>query len=238
VYSSLLILEGKAIITRTAIHHQKQSGLQVVHSAKAPPSSGSSPSSSFPTSSHQHLITDQLDSTQTPPPPSTMTSKGIQSYNAPDLSLPIETRIRNLHTELTTTPGYVGYDTLGLRQCVFLSASAATQSSTWELTVTPELCNKGGNLHGGAAATILDSLTSTALLTIAKPGFLDAGHVSRNLNTTYLRPLPVGSKVRVECEVVAAGKNTAMVKGVIRTVDGKVAVFCAHDKAVFKKTKL
>lgn len=100
--------------------------------------------------------------------------------------------------------------------------------------MTPILCNKGGNLHGGAAATLLDSLTSTALLTIAKPGFLDAGHVSRNLNTTYLRPLPSGTKCTVECNVVAAGKNTAMVKGVIKTLDGKIAVFCAHDKAVFK----
>jgi acyl-coenzyme A thioesterase 13 len=162
-------------------------------------------------------------------------SKGIQSYNAPDLSLPIEERIKNLHEELTNTPGYNGYDVLGLRQCKFVSASTEKQSSNWELYVTPELCNKGGNLHGGAAATILDTLTSTALLTIAKPGFLDAGHVSRNLNTTYLRPLPAGSKVTVECEVVAAGKNTAMVRGVIKTQDGKIAVFCAHDKAVFKR---
>jgi len=164
-----------------------------------------------------------------------MASKGIQSYNSPDLSLPIEKRITNLHEELINTPGYNGYDTLGLRQCTFVSASEEKQSSTWTLNVTPELCNKGGNLHGGAAATILDSLTSTALLTIAKPGFLDAGHVSRNLNTTYLRPLPAGSKALVECEVVAAGKNTAMVRGVIKTADGKIAVFCAHDKAVFKK---
>ena len=161
-------------------------------------------------------------------------SKGIQSYNKPDFSLSVEDRIKNLHEELSNTPGYNGYDTLGLRQCKFISASSEMQSSTWSLNVTPELCNKSGNLHGGAAATILDSLTSTALLTIAKPGFLDAGHVSRNLNTTYLRPLPAGTKAIVECGVVAAGKNTAMVKGVIKTLDGKVAVFCAHDKAVFK----
>jgi len=160
--------------------------------------------------------------------------KGILSYQAPDFSLPIEDRILNLYKELTTTPGYNGYDTLGLRQCTFVSADAATQSTVWTLNVTPELCNKGGNLHGGAAATILDTLTSTALLTIAKPGFLDYGHVSRNLSTTYLRPLPAGSQARVECEVVAAGKNTAMVRGVIKTLDGKIAVFCAHDKAVFK----
>lgn len=165
-----------------------------------------------------------------------MSSKGIMAYQSPDLSLPIEERIQNIYEELSNTPGYNGFDVLGLKQCKFVSANAEKQSTSWELIVTPELCNKGGNLHGGAAATILDTLTSTALLTIAKPGFLDAGHVSRNLNTTYLRPLPAGSKATVECEVVAAGKNTAMVRGVIKTQDGKIAVFCAHDKAVFKKS--
>ena len=90
-------------------------------------------------------------------------------------------------------------------------------------------------MHGGAATTILDSLTSAVLLTIAKPGFLDAGHVSRALNTTFLRPVPVGTKCTVECEVVAAGKKTAMVRGVIKLPNGKIAVHCAHDKAVFAK---
>jgi acyl-coenzyme A thioesterase 13 len=167
-----------------------------------------------------------------------MASKGITSYNRPDLSQSIEERIKAIYAELTETPEYNGYDVLGLRQCKFVSASAEKQSSTWELVVTPELCNKGGNLHGGAAATILDTLTSTALLTIAKPGFLDAGHVSRNLNTTYTRPVPVGTKCLVECEVVAAGKNTALVRGVIKTMDGKACVHCVHDKAVFKKANL
>ncbi|KAH8587599.1 HotDog domain-containing protein [Bisporella sp. PMI_857] len=169
-----------------------------------------------------------------------MASKGVQSYNQPDLSLSIEDRIKRLHQELTSTPGYNGYDVSGLKQCKFISADAPSQSCVWELVVIPQLCNKSGNLHGGAAATILDSLTSTALLTIAKHGFLDAGHVSRALNTTYLRPVPVGTKCIVECEIVAAGKKTCMVRGVIRLPDGKVAVHCAHDKVVFQRppTKL
>jgi uncharacterized protein (TIGR00369 family) len=164
-----------------------------------------------------------------------MASKGIASYNNPDLSSPIETRIKVLLKELASNPDYTGFDTGPLRQCKFISADAETQSTVWELHITPDLCNKGGNLHGGAAATILDTLTSTALLTIAKPGFLDAGHVSRSLICTYTRPVPMGTTVRVECEVVAAGKNTALVRGIIKTKDGKACVHCAHDKAVFKK---
>jgi acyl-coenzyme A thioesterase 13 len=62
--------------------------------------------------------------------------------------------------------------------------------------------------------------------------------VSRSLSTTYLRPVPVGSVCRVECEVVAAGRNTACVRGVIYTSGGKAGVHCVHDKAVFKKAKL
>jgi acyl-coenzyme A thioesterase 13 len=159
---------------------------------------------------------------------------GIQSYMKTDFSLPIGERIQSLVDEVCHNPLYEGFDSLVLRQAKFLSYDLPSQSTKWEFTVTPILCNKGGNLHGGAAATLLDTLTSTALLVIAKPGYLDAGHVSRNLNTTYLRPLPAGTKCIVECNVVAAGKNTAMVKGTLKTLDGKVAVFCAHDKAVFK----
>lgn len=161
---------------------------------------------------------------------------GLRSYMKTDFSLPIEERIKSLVKELSHNPLYEGFDSLVLRQAKFLSFDVPSQSTKWEFTVTPILCNKGGNLHGGAAATLLDTLTSTALLVIAKPGYLDAGHVSRNLNTTYLRPLPMGTKCIVECSVVAAGKNTAMVKGTILTTDGKVGVFCAHDKAVFKST--
>lgn len=133
------------------------------------------------------------------------TQKGIASFK-PDFSLSIEQRIRNLHKELAFNDTYEGFDSLILRQVKFISCDPATQSVKWSFVPTQILCNKGGNLHGGAAATLLDLLTSTALLTITKPGFLDAGHVSRNLNTTYLRPLPPGTQCIVECEVV--GKSS------------------------------
>jgi uncharacterized protein (TIGR00369 family) len=168
-------------------------------------------------------------------------SAGIQAYQRPNLSLSPTDRVRVLYDELIAHPpagASICFDALPLQHATFVSASAETQSTLWTFTCAPELCNKSGNLHGGCAATLLDSLTSTVLLTIARPGYLDGGHVSRTLSCTYLRPVPMGAEVVVECWVVAAGKRTANVRGEIRTKDGKVCVACVHDKAVFERAKL
>jgi len=160
---------------------------------------------------------------------------GNDAYQKPDLSLSAYDRCLALHAALIADSAYSGFDTVPLRSAKLISASAETQCTKWEFICTDAVCNKGNNLHGGAAATLLDSLTSTALLTIARPGFLDGGHVSRTLTTTYLRPVPSGMKCIVECWVVAAGKRTANVRGEIRSLDGKICVSCVHDKAVFER---
>jgi acyl-coenzyme A thioesterase PaaI-like protein len=54
---------------------------------------------------------------------------------------------------------------------------------------------------------------------------------SRTLNCTYLRPVPGGEKIFVECEVVHAGKRMCLLKGVIKMEGGKVCVTCEHNKA-------
>lgn len=86
----------------------------------------------------------------------------------------------------------------------------------------------------------MDMLTSMALATVSKPGFLDKGHVSRTITMSYLRPVPMGVKTRISCRIVAAGRNLANLSGEIRSPDGKVLVTCIHDKAVFSsgETKL
>jgi acyl-coenzyme A thioesterase 13 len=166
---------------------------------------------------------------------------GIRAYQEPDLSLSVSDRVLALHNGLTAPPPAgesVCFDAFPLKHATFVSASAESRSTSWSFTAAPELCNKSGYLHGGCAATLLDSLTSAALLTIAKPGFVDGGCVSRTLSCTFLRPVPMGTECVVECWVVAAGKRTANVSGEIRTKDGKVCVTCVHDKAVFERAKL
>jgi acyl-coenzyme A thioesterase 13 len=154
--------------------------------------------------------------------------------------LPIRERVLAVESVITADPHFFGFDTYSLLHCAPVKLLEAKPNFTkWSLTIGEKLCNKSGNLHGGAAATILDNLTSTALVTIAREGFLDGGHVSRTITMTYLRPLPMGSKVTVENEVFAAGRNTANIVGKIFNEEGKLCVTCVHDKAVFStKAKL
>lgn len=158
-------------------------------------------------------------------------------YTGPDLSLPPDERVKALLKEFAHNPKNQYWDTTCLREVEFISADIDTQSVEFELTVSPLLCNRAGSLHGGCSTTLMDTLTSTALLTIARPGYIDAGHVSRTLTTTFLRPVAAGTKVKISCHVVAAGRTTAHMRGVMTTMDGKVCVTCDHDKAIFSKPR-
>ena len=67
--------------------------------------------------------------------------------------------------------------------------------------------NRMNNLHGGCTATIFDFCTTTALFPMSRPGFWEYAGVSRTLNVTYLKGVPVGEVTRIECEVVSIGKR-------------------------------
>jgi acyl-coenzyme A thioesterase 13 len=56
--------------------------------------------------------------------------------------------------------------------------------------------------------------------------------VSRTLNVTYLRPVPLGEKVVIVSEVVSAGKRLCVLKGTMRRGDesGEVLAICEHGK--------
>lgn len=55
--------------------------------------------------------------------------------------------------------------------------------------------------------------------------------MSRTLNVTYIRPVPLGEKVLIESEVVHAGKRLCSLMGTIkRASDGAVLATCEHGK--------
>lgn len=105
-------------------------------------------------------------------------------------------------------------------------------TGTFTFAVAPFYCNGSGNLHGGAQSMMFDICSSLVLQSIGKRDFwLNAG-VSRVLTVNYLRPAPEGTELEMECEVIAAGKSLAMLRGILRRADNGAAIStCEHNKA-------
>ena len=158
------------------------------------------------------------------------------AYTNLDFNLgPVE-RVNAILQDLTLDSEYFGWDVTPTKCAKVVSAgldSIGNGYCKFEATIPPALCNKTGVLHGGAACTLLDTLTSMPLAVMARKGFLDTGHVSRTITMSYLRPVPNGMKVTIESEVLAVGKSTANVIARLKNPQGKVCVTCTHDKAVF-----
>ncbi|KAI0592776.1 HotDog domain-containing protein [Biscogniauxia sp. FL1348] len=130
---------------------------------------------------------------------------------------------------------------------------------TFRFTPQPQHSNAINSVHGGCTATLFDGkwetqslwyhataansshfcsteCTTMALLLISRPGFWRYFGVSRTLNVTYLRPVPIGEPVDVECEIVQVGKRLAVVRAVARAAagpgekKGPVLAICEHGK--------
>ncbi|MEZ0579500.1 PaaI family thioesterase [Nocardioides sp. MH1] len=88
--------------------------------------------------------------------------------------------------------------------------------ATFELTPDERMMNPLGTIHGGIAATILDSCLGCAVHTTLRPG---EGYTTAQLNLHYLRPmLPGTGPVRATGTVVHRGRKQATAEG--RLVDG------------------
>jgi acyl-coenzyme A thioesterase 13 len=90
------------------------------------------------------------------------------------------------------------------------ASSSPAGKTVFEFRVNSTHTNGMGNLHGGCTATLFDWCTTTALIPISDETFWRMKGVSRTLNVTYLRPVPEGTVVLIESEVVHAGKKLCM----------------------------
>ncbi|KAI1084533.1 Thioesterase/thiol ester dehydrase-isomerase [Whalleya microplaca] len=118
---------------------------------------------------------------------------------------------------------------------VSYSASLPHPSITFRFTVQPIHCNGLKNLHGGCTSTIFDSCTTMPLHFVSRPGYWAFLGVSRTLNVTYLRPIPVGTTVNIKCDIVQVGRKLCTLRGEMRAVgedgkEGPVVAVCEHGK--------
>ncbi|KAF2669063.1 thioesterase family protein-like protein [Microthyrium microscopicum] len=102
----------------------------------------------------------------------------------------------------------------------------------FELLMDSKYSNLNDVMHGGAFGVVFDMLTTTALGPLAKPDFyFFMGGVTRTLNISYLRAIPIGTTIRVRSWVVSAGRTMALIRSEMTSVDGKlVYATCEHHK--------
>lgn len=82
--------------------------------------------------------------------------------------------------------------------------------------------NPMGGVHGGFAATVLDSVTGCATHTVLAAG---EGYGTTDLNVKMCRPVPFNKKLIAEGKVINTGRNLVISEGYLRDEDGKIYAF-------------
>ncbi|KAF3766472.1 hypothetical protein M406DRAFT_330286 [Cryphonectria parasitica EP155] len=113
-----------------------------------------------------------------------------------------------------------------------LPNTGIVSSCTSRIFIGPEFSNYNGVMHGGAAGVIFDMLTTIALGPVARPGFWAfLGGVTRTLNLSYLKAIPINTSVVVHAYAYQVGRQTAYIKGWMTSEDGKTTyAVCDHHK--------
>ncbi|XP_036907279.1 acyl-coenzyme A thioesterase 13 [Sturnira hondurensis] len=105
--------------------------------------------------------------------------------------------------------------------------SAAPGKVTCELRVEEEHTNQYGTLHGGLTATLVDSVSTLAILCTerALPG------VSVDMNITYMSPIKVGEDVVITAHILKEGRTLAFASvDLTNKATGKLVAQGRHTK--------
>ncbi|XP_067012900.2 acyl-coenzyme A thioesterase 13 [Anabrus simplex] len=98
-----------------------------------------------------------------------------------------------------------------------------------EMMVDKEHQNKGGTLHGGMTATLVDIVSTLALMTKDRgvPG------VSVNMNITYLKSAKQGDEIVINANTLKTGKNLAFLEvEITNKATGNIIATGSHTKFV------
>jgi uncharacterized protein (TIGR00369 family) len=79
--------------------------------------------------------------------------------------------------------------------------------------------NPLGGVHGGFAATVLDSVTGCAVHTVLDAGI---GYGTIDLNIKMMRPIPKDIDLYAEGRVINVSKNLGVSEGEIKDLEGKL----------------
>ncbi|XP_021933030.1 acyl-coenzyme A thioesterase 13-like isoform X2 [Zootermopsis nevadensis] len=98
-----------------------------------------------------------------------------------------------------------------------------------ELVIEPEHQNKFGTLHGGLTATLVDSLSTAALIShkVGVPG------VTVDLHIMYLKAAAIGETVVIDCNTLKAGRTLAFLTvDITKKETGELVARGSHTKFI------
>jgi acyl-CoA thioesterase len=93
-----------------------------------------------------------------------------------------------------------------------------TGTATLGLTIRQELTQNHGVVHGGAIASLIDTATAFAIISLLAPR---ERVTTVDLTISYLRPLTVG-RITAVAKVVRAGRRLFVVSAEVLDGDGKL----------------
>ncbi|GAA6099435.1 hypothetical protein Q7C36_014246 [Tachysurus vachellii] len=105
--------------------------------------------------------------------------------------------------------------------------SASPGKIVCEMKVEEEHTNRGGTLHGGLTATLVDVISTTALLYTER----GAPGVSVDMNITYMNAAKVGEDILITAQVLKQGRSLAFATvDLTNKANGKLIAQGRHTK--------
>lgn len=86
------------------------------------------------------------------------------------------------------------------------------------MTVTPDMANRNGVLHGGAMMTLADTAAGTSSF-INSPA--EISNTTVEAKTNFIRPVKVGDVLTARCVPVHVGRSTNVLQVTLTRGDGK-----------------
>ncbi len=106
--------------------------------------------------------------------------------------------------------------------CPMVFVEARSGAIKFRATADERHLNPMGGVHGGFAATVLDSVTGCAVHTMLEAG---AGYGTIDLSVKMLKPIPINTSLLAEGNIIHISRNIGVAEGTIKTEQG---VLLAH----------
>ncbi|XP_054842005.1 acyl-coenzyme A thioesterase 13 [Eublepharis macularius] len=110
--------------------------------------------------------------------------------------------------------------------------SASPRKIVCEMKVEEEHTNRGGTLHGGLTATLVDVVSTAALLHSENP----IAGVSVDMNITYMSAAKIGDEILITAEILKQGRSLAFASvDLTSKATGKLIAQGRHTKFLGSK---